>query len=86
MSIKYQIIALSVLLMFSQVNIAEAARNYELRAFYGDKKDNKVVVIDVKRMQLITKVPTVGLTPYPVDRAGYLEKLGNPQAKIQEQF
>ncbi|MCK5354008.1 MAG: hypothetical protein KAJ63_02745 [Methyloprofundus sp.] len=75
MSIKNQIIALSVLLMFSQANIAEAARNYELRAFYGDKKGNKVVVIDVKRMQLITKVPTEGLTPYPVDRAGYLDKV-----------
>ncbi|NOQ64008.1 MAG: hypothetical protein GQ582_05800 [Methyloprofundus sp.] len=74
----YKSVALSVLLAGSFSSIAQAGKsnaNYELRAFYGDKKDNNVVVIDVKRMQLIAKVPTEGLTPYPVDRAGYLDKV-----------
>lgn len=67
----YKSFAISVLLtgfLSSTAIAAEPSANYELRAFYGDKKDNNVVVIDVKRMQLTAKVPTVGLTPYPVDR------------------
>jgi len=69
-------LVLAALLVFAQTNIAQAARNYELRAFYGDKKDDTVVVIDVKRMQLVDKVQLKkGSTPYPVDRAGYLDKV-----------
>ena len=71
---------LSVLIVFSQTSIAGArghgARGHNhVRAFYGDKEQNKVVVIDVKRMRLIDTVATKGLTPYPVDRAGYLDKV-----------
>ena len=71
----YVTLFVSVLMMFSQASMARAAGQAEVRAFYGDKKDNTVVVIDVKKMQLIKKVATEGLTPYPVDRAGYLDKV-----------
>jgi hypothetical protein len=75
----YKLFALSMLLIFSQANIAEEFkefRNYELRAFYGDKQGDTVVVIDVKRMKLIEKVELKpGSMPYPVDRAGYLDKV-----------
>ena len=72
----YKLFALSVLLIFSQANSAEGFRNYELRAFYGDKQGDTVVVIDVKRMKFIEKVALKpGSIPYPVDRAGYLDKV-----------
>ena len=47
----------------------------EVRAFYGDKVRDKVVVIDVKKMELIAEVDTKGKIPYPVDRAGHLDKV-----------
>ena len=71
----YEILFLSVLMMFSQASISGPRGHNHVRAFYGDKEKNKVVVIDVKRMKLIKKVATKGLTPYPVDRAGYLDKV-----------
>ncbi len=71
----YSSLFLSVLMIFSQASIAEPRGNNHVRAFYGDKANNQVVVIDVKKMQLIKKVTTKGLTPYPVDRAGYLDKV-----------
>jgi len=66
---------LSVLVMSPQAAMAGATGHAQVRAFYGDKKDNTVVVVDVKKMRLIKKVATEGLTPYPVDRAGYLDKV-----------
>ncbi len=66
---------LSVLILFSQSTIAAAKGHRHVRAFYGDKARNRVVVIDVKRMRLLDSVATKGLTPYPVDRAGYLDKV-----------
>ena len=71
----YVTLFLSVLMMVPQASMAGATGHSQVRAFYGDKKDNTVVVIDVKRMQLIKKVATEGLMPYPVDRAGYLDKV-----------
>ncbi len=71
----YAILFLSVMMMFSQASNAGPRGHNYVRAFYGDKEKNKVVVIDVKRMKLIKKVATKGLTPYPVDRAGYLDKV-----------
>jgi DNA-binding beta-propeller fold protein YncE len=71
----YSSLFLSVLMISSQASIAGPRGHNHVRAFYGDKANNKVVVIDVKRMQLIKKVATKGLTPYPVDRAGYLDKV-----------
>ncbi len=68
----YALLFLSVLVVFPHMAIA---RHNHVRAFYGDKAKNKVVVINVKRMKLIKKVATKGLTPYPVDRAGYLDKV-----------
>ena len=71
----YKSFALSALMLFSQTAFSGQSGHSEVRAFYGDKKGDTVVVIDVKRMQLLDQVPTVGLTPYPVDRAGYLDKV-----------
>jgi len=65
----------SALMLSSQAASAGVTAHDHVRAFYGDKKDNTVVVVDVKKMQLIKKVATEGLTPYPVDRAGYLDKV-----------
>lgn len=70
----YKSFALSVLLTCSLSSISEASSHYELRAFYGDKQLGDVVVIDVKRMHY-ARVKTEGKTPYPVDRAGYLDKV-----------
>ncbi len=76
----YITLVMTITLLFSQY--AESAprghhgrAHYQVRAFYGDKQRNKVVVIDVKRMRLLGLVPTQGLTPYPVDQAGYLDKV-----------
>jgi hypothetical protein len=48
---------------------------FEARAFYGDKVLDRVVVIDVPKMQLVGTVDTIGKTPYPVDQAGKLDKV-----------
>jgi len=48
---------------------------FETRAFYGDKILDRVVAIDVAKMQLIGTVDTLGETPYPVDQAGNLDKV-----------
>ena len=48
---------------------------YSARAFYGDKLLDRVVVIDVPRMELVDTVATIGSTPYPVDQAGTLDKV-----------
>ena len=71
----YLTFLLSILMTFSLSAVAKSPRHYDVRAFYGDKQGNKVVVINVKKMKLIDKVATEGLTPYPVDRAGYLDKV-----------
>lgn len=57
-----------------QPSTAEAPQ-FETRAFYGDKILDRVVAIDVAKMELIGTVDTVGITPYPVDQAGNLDKL-----------
>jgi len=48
---------------------------FKARAFYGDKVENRVVAIDVHKMQLAGTVDTIGSTPYPVDQAGTLDKV-----------
>ena len=48
---------------------------FKARAFYGDKVLDRVVVIDVPKMQLAGTVDTIGKTPYPVDQAGTLDKV-----------
>jgi hypothetical protein len=48
---------------------------YSARAFYGDKLLDRVVVIDVPKMELVDTVATIGSTPYPVDQAGTLDKV-----------
>jgi len=64
--------ALATLLLLAQSANAE---DYGIRAFYGDKLLDRVVVIDVENMSLKGTVDTVGLDPYPVDQAGQLDKV-----------
>lgn len=49
--------------------------SFKARAFYGDKVLDRVVAIDVHKMQLAGTIDTVGSTPYPVDQAGTLDKV-----------
>ncbi|NOQ14780.1 MAG: hypothetical protein GQ583_09955 [Methyloprofundus sp.] len=70
----YKSFALSALLTCSLTSVAEASGNYEIRAFYGDKVNDEVVVIDLKEWTF-SRVTTEGKTPYPVDQAGYLDKV-----------
>jgi len=69
------------LLLSSQVTSAgqaaqgPGASQFKARAFYGDKVLNRVVAIDVHKMKLAGAVDTQGLTPYPVDQAGTLDKV-----------
>ena len=46
-----------------------------ITAFYGDKLEDRVVIMDVNHMKLKSEVYTEGLDPYPVDRAGVLDKV-----------
>jgi len=71
----YKSLALSALMTFSLTSAAETPGDYEVRAFYGDKELNRVVVIDLANWTELDAVDTVGETPYPVDQAGYLDKV-----------
>ena len=52
-----------------------AEDEYGIRAFYGDRLLDRVVVIDVEAMTLTEEVYTTGVDPYPVDQAGTLDKV-----------
>ena len=52
-----------------------SAEDYGIRAFYGDKALDRVVVVDVDNMSLIDEIFTEGEDPYPVDQAGHLDKV-----------
>ena len=52
-----------------------AEDEYGIRAFYGDRLLDRVVVIDVEAMTLTGEVTTQGVDPYPVDQAGTLDKV-----------
>lgn len=54
---------------------ANIQTNSQLFAFYGDTQLNRVLAIDVKAMELASDIPTTGVTPYTVGRAGNLDKL-----------
>jgi DNA-binding beta-propeller fold protein YncE len=71
---KVLLTALATLSLFAQSANAE---DYEIRAFYGDKANQRVVVIDidVDNMEFTDSVYTVGEDPYPVDQAGTLDKV-----------
>ena len=69
---KVLLTALATLSMFAQSANAE---DYGIRAFYGDRLLDRVVVIDVEAMTLTDAVETVGIDPYPVDQAGTLDKV-----------
>ena len=69
---KVLISTLTTLTLFSQSTYAE---DYGIRAFYGDRLLDRVVVIDVEAMTLTDTIDTVGLDPYPVDQAGKLDKV-----------
>ncbi len=47
----------------------------QLRAFYGDPTLQRLVVIDVPEMTLVSTPSTPGMVPYPVDRAGIEDKI-----------
>jgi len=64
--------ALTTLTVFSQSALAE---DYGIRAFYGDRLEDRVVVLDVDNMSLTETIDTVGVDPYPVDQAGKLDKV-----------
>ena len=74
-----QIVTACAILLSSQVALSAQAGQehptFKARAFYGDKVLNRVVAIDVHKMQLAGTVDTVGSTPYPVDQAGTLDKV-----------
>lgn len=70
---KVLLTVLATLSLFAQS--ANAEEEYGIRAFYGDKLLDRVVVIDVEAMTLTETVDTVGIDPYPVDQAGHLDKV-----------
>ncbi len=47
----------------------------QLRVFYGDPTLQRLVVIDVPEMTLVSTPSTPGMIPYPVDRAGIEDKV-----------
>ena len=65
-------IMLSLLVLTPNVS---AEDEYGIRAFYGDKQLDRVVVIDVENMALTAEINTIGIDPYPVDQAGTLDKV-----------
>lgn len=69
---KLLLTTLATLSLFAQSTLAE---EYGIRAFYGDRLLDRVVVLDVEDMTLTDTVETVGIDPYPVDQAGTLDKV-----------
>jgi len=63
---------LATFTLFAQNAMAE---DYGIRAFYGDKLEDRVVVLNVEEMSLTDSIDTVGVDPYPVDQAGKLDKV-----------
>ncbi len=53
----------------------DVSMDMEIKAYYGDKLFNRVVVVDVNRMLLDEEIYTTGEDPYPVDQAGNLGKV-----------
>ncbi|MEA2048126.1 MAG: hypothetical protein U9O64_06715 [Campylobacterota bacterium] len=69
---KILLTGLATLSLLSQTSHAD---EYGIRAFYGDKLLDRVVVLNVEEMTLTDTVGTVGIDPYPVDQAGTLDKV-----------
>jgi len=72
---KFTKVLLSTLATLSMFAQSANAEDYGIRAFYGDRLLDRVVVIDVENMSLTGEVETVGIDPYPVDQAGTLDKV-----------
>ena len=72
---KFTKVLLSTLATLSLAAQSANAEDYGIRAFYGDRLLDRVVVIDVENMSLTKEVETVGIDPYPVDQAGTLDKV-----------
>jgi len=72
---KFSKLLLSTLATLSMFAQSINAEDYGIRAFYGDRLLDRVVVIDVENMSLTNEVETVGIDPYPVDQAGTLDKV-----------
>jgi DNA-binding beta-propeller fold protein YncE len=67
------IVATTLSLLAGTQNLS--AEDYGIRAFYGDKLLDRVVVMDVDAMSMTDEVYTEGEDPYPVDQAGNLDKV-----------
>jgi len=72
---KFSRVLLTTLATLSLFAHSANAEDYGIRAFYGDKLLDRVVVLDVEAMTLTNAVETVGIDPYPVDQAGTLDKV-----------
>ena len=72
---KFNKVLLSTLATLSLFAQSANAEDYGIRAFYGDRLLDRVVVLDVEAMTLTDAVETVGIDPYPVDQAGTLDKV-----------
>lgn len=66
------ILSVTIASLFSLCSAASYADT--TRAFYGDPTNQRVVAIDVPDMQVTASINT-SPTPYPVDRAGNLDKV-----------
>ncbi|WDE03463.1 hypothetical protein SG34_018970 [Thalassomonas viridans] len=70
--------ALSMAGAASGVGATETAQDesdFEIVAYYGDKLEDRLVVVDVNNMALKSANATYGADPYPVDKAGDLDKV-----------
>ncbi len=59
----------------TEVSEVPALAPTAITAFYGDKLEDRVVIMDVNNMEFKSEVYTTGLDPYPVDQAGKLDKM-----------
>ena len=69
------VVSISAAILFSACGNDDTTEPVTITAFYGDKLNDRVVVMDVNNMTQKTSVYTHGVDPYPVDRAGKLDKV-----------
>ena len=68
-------VSISAAILFSACGNDDSTEPGAITAFYGDKLNDRVVIMDVNTMTQKTSVYTHGVDPYPVDRAGKLDKV-----------
>lgn len=73
---KLGLIVVATALAFSSASTVFAENtDIDIKAYYGDKLLDRVVVVDVNTMTLDEEIYTTGVDPYPVDQAGNLGKV-----------